>query len=680
MRWSKLREWFNAWCPKESLRRAIIFQSVRQTPMLNLATSSMFAIFLLGLSLSILFRGLLGLNQILQGVEALTGYLRLFSTLPLCFLVYLCIQWFQLTRISTFGLKTMISLIFGFYGLNFLHGEFNLLPHFLNLVNYPDFFYLTSRIAVFSLSIIFGFSLFRLSSYYLERYEINTRRLWVTLMCLASYGVLGILSFIEFIYGWYVYGYGVTQYDLLNTTLWSSQLGILMGHVTFFLFSIDVFKSRGLRKRSVYLTFLSIGAAWLVREGSFLLKNIMWFSRFHHFYNPPAETVLAFIPMILSYLLVIAVSYSLVKGGRWEGKNFKLSLAAIFLYVGTHLFLYSYSLPYSLSLITNLNIFFERPPVGIPNLLISLPYLISLLIIGLWLYREGEQWVKGWSPEETLGSPKIVNVTGRFLGRARGALTQKKFIGGVSAFILIVLLSLSLLNAWDGKRITIYFDDLSIYEGENLVFSDIFDSTDMESIGWLDIDSARIQKKYFHSPKSGLVLRVRSQGGEDDAGVRHILQIGEGWETLNCTIWVMVPKLEPITEIRSPTGVARKYFYDINNRYILDSWSNLSDIGWGVKLRSLTNDTCHPVIWLKITYRDNGTFLNRDMIENHTVTLTPYRWYRMSLIVDSISEQVQLYFDQDLVAQLPFDVNFFTTFDDFGLRWGFSRSRCIKVE
>lgn len=505
MKWSRLKEWFYGWCPKVDLRRAILFQSVRQTPMLNLATNSISVLVFLALSLSVIFQGLFGVHQIdLGGENVSPGFLRLLSILLLCFLGYLFIRWFKLNQISTFDLKTMIPLTFGLYALSRLVLNFNAIWQVSYFAKYPNIFDALYGVFDFGLDLIFGFSLFRLSALVLERGELDARTLRIMIICLASYGILGIFNASRAIYAWYLGEFPIIP----RISWWISLFTNVMVYVTIFLLSVDIFLNRSLRKRSIYMTFFSTGVAWLIQTIPYLLRSVGSFYRlFSRHFLALSIDVMSVIARTLSYLLVFVVSFSLIKGRRLERGTFKACLAAIFLYVCGNLLEQSYSI-YSSSrhLITNLDKIFESLwAFNIPIKIIVLPYLISLLTIGLLLYSRGELWIKGWGPREPLGLRSIVAVIKRFLIRARSVLVRKKVIGSVSALVLIMLILLNLpsyVGAW--THIAHIEDPVGDHVAPNVDING-------EALGGLDYEGADIHSVILYSPLDSDELHITVQ-------------------------------------------------------------------------------------------------------------------------------------------------------------------------
>lgn len=110
---------------------------------------------------------------------------------------------------------------------------------------------------------------------------------------------------------------------------------------------------------------------------------------------------------------------------------------------------------------------------------------------------------------------------------------------------------------------------------------------------------------------------------------------------------------------------------DMHTYFVLYSGSSDSTISGGVRLRYFfNNDTFRVYVGLNINFWPIGSdrMVSRK-VKNYTVTLTPYCWYKLSLIVDSVSEQVQLYLDNELAAQLFLDKKLFETFNEISV-WG----------
>jgi len=508
MRWSRLKEWFDAWCPKESLKRAVMFQSVRQTLMLNLATNSISVLVFLALGLSIVFQGITGMHQILLGGENVaSGILRLISILPLFYLIYLFFRWFRLSQITRFDLKTMISLTFGFYALS------ELVKQIINrsiLAQYTDILDILYGISSFCLRLVFGLSLFRLSSFMIERQEFDAKSLRLTIICLAVSAIEWVLSLIRLLF--------------LNSIefAWFFWFGYVMISAAFLFLFIDVFRRKRFRKRSICIAFLLMAIAYALVEIPILLRDLPFVTIFPGFNILFGQTVVEILS-IFSYLLVIVVSYSLVRGGKWEGRNLKLSFMAIFLYVSSYLSVNLYGiLNNSLLLITSTYSIFEQTGVGriIVSELISLPYLISLLAIGLLLYRGRDKWTDGWVSEESFVSPKMFSGV-MFLARVRSVLTQKKVKVAVSAVIIIFLFLLS-----QGTAIIAYFSPTPsewkhIAHYEDPVGDHMSPSVDINgtALGGVNYEGADIINVSMYSPVNSneltLTVCLKNKGRAD---------------------------------------------------------------------------------------------------------------------------------------------------------------------
>lgn len=359
--------------------------------MLNIATNSIFVLVLFGLGSFIVVQGIIGIHSInLGGEEVAWGRIRLISIPLICILGFLFIRWFKLNGFAALEVRNIVYFTFGLYALDHFVGDFIRFFYLFKLPQDPSsgliMFYVIYRIPTFCLSVIFGLSLFRLSSLVLKRKGLDAGFLLTMLVCLGSYGSIGIYGLYLDILEYYASGLPTFMYLLMN------KFGFYIKYFSILFLAIDIFLKKSLRKRSVYITLLSKGVAHLLSEGPGLLRILAIYIETAHLSELHMVWILAKIPMILSYILVIVVSYSLVRGGKWEGWTFKLSLAAVFLFVSGLLIVNLYSIFYgSLPLIANPHRIFEDDGMlglSVAEGLISLAFPISLLTIGLWLYRE----------------------------------------------------------------------------------------------------------------------------------------------------------------------------------------------------------------------------------------------------------------------------------------------------
>lgn len=182
----------------------------------------------------------------------------------------------------------------------------------------------------------------------------------------------------------------------LNATIWMGSIGGLIANTVFLLLALDVFRSGSMRRRSVYMAFLFVGLAYLIVIASLILTNFLYFAIFGILYNDALSIIFAVLPQIFIYLPVIAASTSLVRGGKWEGKNLNLSRAAIFLYVGANILRLIISIPLILQAVMGPLAYLSRwvQWMSLANGLMSVPYWISLLSIGFLLNREQKQKTK----------------------------------------------------------------------------------------------------------------------------------------------------------------------------------------------------------------------------------------------------------------------------------------------
>jgi hypothetical protein len=255
---------------------------------------------------------------------------------------------------------------------------------------------------------------------------------------------------------------------------------------------------------------------------------------------------------------------------------------------------------------------------------------------------------------------------------------------GLKAVLLIVLLGSVSYFFFPSRTKSFYVDDISIYADGKVVFLDGFDSGSLEVVGgWRSISyssdeypnfrTAELQRDFYRSPFYALVLH---QSGKFVAHAFHDISIEAGWKTVNYSAWVMVPEMEPLysTEQRVlPNGTIEEYRCPISifTDLVLYSGSSFSNLAGGVYLESFENNTCRTHVWLFINYQETEeqNMTTGGLVHNYTVTCIPYQWHMMSILVNSVSEHVQLFFDRKLVAQLPLNVTLFKTFNDISV-WG----------
>jgi len=345
----------------------------------SFATSSIFVLIFFALGLSVMYQGFFGLREIgLGGEKVASGFLHLLTILLLSSLVYLSLRWFRLRILSMLDLRTMISLTFGLFAFTELFRDLNSVSTvFVEYrIEEPGIYWVANDFSRFVLSLIFGFSLLLLSSRMLRKTELDGRDLQLAAISLSSYGIMGLSAGLLSIFPTFI------------TTLWIGFIGGLIRPTVFLLLAVDILFKRILRRRSVYLTFLLVGVADLMN----LLQNGIEFAVSGSFYDN--LIIPLYVAMVLSYLLAITVSAFLVMGGRWEGRNFTLSLAAIFLFTGTGLLGLIAGTVSQLQIIIHTPSTYEVQWRNMPTELVSATYLISLLTIGFLLYRQREQWAE----------------------------------------------------------------------------------------------------------------------------------------------------------------------------------------------------------------------------------------------------------------------------------------------
>ena len=317
------------------------------------------------------------------------GLLNFLAIVFLLYLGYRCIRLQRLVHIFETDLEAMVSLTFGFFVLSQLVSLLNSTAgRILSLVDTYPFFDIPTMarsVSISCLQVVFGFSLFKLASPIFDGRRLGTGNLKFILICLFTQGIGGIISIIGFISDWHLSGF--TPYPLMNMSLLVGWVGGLAQEIAFLVLAVDVFLKRSIRRRAGYATLLSMGTAWLLSWLSVLLMNVVSLRVYDMIWNPPG-TVASALPMILSSFLTIIVSFSLVRGAKLEGKIMKLSSVAVFLFVGGWLLAVPYLIyDCSLRIIAEPSLILDPRVFTIPTGLASLPYNISLLTVGLLLYR-----------------------------------------------------------------------------------------------------------------------------------------------------------------------------------------------------------------------------------------------------------------------------------------------------
>lgn len=339
-------------------------------------------------------------NQILSPFFVnfkVTGLLAIFLFLLLGFL---CIKWLRLTHVSEFGtnLWTMVSLTFGLNALTYLVSRFANVPRMLSYyiswsMTNPSWvpWYLSEDCLV----IIFGLTLLRIVSYKITENKNGKRLLGLMIVCLASYGLMGITIVIDNLTSLFLY---ITSYSMQQLYIIFFLINMVttgLEHITFFLISIDVFRKKTLSFHTICIAILATGVAWLLQYVAVVPLIIYQ----HQTTNPyatdifmmTASSIIGFVSSvtgIVAFVLAIAVSYSLLKGKR-EKKMFRLILISVFLFAASNLISDTFLVFYnSVSLITQSGTFFDLNSelyVSLPYRLINLAIDFSLLTIGLLL-------------------------------------------------------------------------------------------------------------------------------------------------------------------------------------------------------------------------------------------------------------------------------------------------------
>jgi hypothetical protein len=245
------------------------------------------------------------------------------------------------------------------------------------------------------LVIIFGLTLLRIVSYKITENKNGKRLLGLMIVCLASYGLMGITIVIDNLTSLFLY---ITSYSMQQLYIIFFLINMVttgLEHITFFLISIDVFRKKTLSFHTICIAILATGVAWLLQYVAVVPLIIYQ----HQTTNPyatdifmmTASSIIGFVSSvtgIVAFVLAIAVSYSLLKGKR-EKKMFRLILISVFLFAASNLISDTFLVFYnSVSLITQSGTFFDLNSelyVSLPYRLINLAIDFSLLTIGLLL-------------------------------------------------------------------------------------------------------------------------------------------------------------------------------------------------------------------------------------------------------------------------------------------------------
>jgi hypothetical protein len=351
-----------------------------------------------GLGLSIIFRALSSIYPIAPEADFLLfGLTGLGTILVTFFFGYVCIKWLHIHRISWLrtNLNVLVPLAFGLYALSNLVGLFNSIPNlvqaFISYNYYQETFFVVDLFVSLGLLLVFGFSLLRVSSIALNKQGENIANLYMLIViCLGSYGILGTIRGVQWIYNTLASAL-TSRYEFLpNWSLLVSMIGNLLTSITILLLSIDVYRKKGFEKYSVYLTFFFIALSWLMQGIISLnssIQNLSMAGYTQTWYSALAP-IIQQTGVIATSLLTIIVSGSLLRGGRMASRNFKLSLAAILLYSVSGLLADTLTTFSSISSLILQRWLIFSGGSSLPVNLISLSGNIPILVIGLLLHRQ----------------------------------------------------------------------------------------------------------------------------------------------------------------------------------------------------------------------------------------------------------------------------------------------------
>jgi hypothetical protein len=326
-----------------------------------------------------------------------TGLLEIFLFLLLGFL---CVKWLRLTHVSEFGtnLWTMVSLTFGLNALTYLVSRFADVPRMLSYYIYWSMsnpLWVPWYLSEDCLRIVFGLTLLRIVSYKITENKNGKRFLELMIVCLASYGLWGIVIVIDNLMSLFLY---ITSYSAQQSYIIFFVINMVttgLEHITFFLVSIDVFRKKTLSFHTICIAIFAIGVAWLIKYVAAVPLLIYQYQITNPYatdiFMMTVSPIIVFVSSVTgvaAFVLAIAVSYSLLKGER-KKKMFRLILISVFLFAASNLISDTFLVFYnSVSLITQSGTFFDLNSglyVNLPYRLINLAIDFSLLTIGLLL-------------------------------------------------------------------------------------------------------------------------------------------------------------------------------------------------------------------------------------------------------------------------------------------------------
>jgi len=211
----------------------------------------------------------------------------------------------------------------------------------------------------------------------------------LTIVCLASYSIKGILRVIHETY-FIIISTSQFVFDTSGLLRLVYMLGALLESVTLILLSVDVYRKKDLSKWSVIAAFHFVAIGWLLQKTAWFVLTSQYFSILS-LYQPLNYVVIPIIQeggVLVASLLTIIVSKSLIDGENIEDRNFKLSLAAIFIFSISGL------LVDTLTVLSSISSLIPHPWVylssgsSLPMELIRLSNHIPVLSIGLLMRRQ----------------------------------------------------------------------------------------------------------------------------------------------------------------------------------------------------------------------------------------------------------------------------------------------------
>ena len=223
---------------------------------------------------------------------------------------------------------------------------------------------------------------------------------------------------------------------------------------------------------------------------------------------------------------------------------------------------------------------------------------------------------------------------------------------------------------------SIFFDDLIVTIDEHVVFSEDFDHCNISNSNWYIPTGTEgqvfQQMNYTHSPPNAIAFR---HSGPIAGTASHKIKVVRDWETVNYTAWVMVPDFFDIWKAKEAYPL--RDYNDTFTGLTIYSKEDESSLSGKIVVNYLAdNDMFKTHLYIGAIYRTkiNETLIDCDYyqtLEHYNFSLTPYQWYKMSLILDRKNEELHLCFDDVSILQLSLDVSYFEEIDNIGI-WGWT--------